>query len=95
MSVTVGLEVMTHGSLSVAQRRLDADAVSNQTDHMAVAGLTRLHRLHRLRVGAGRGSGQLNGVIYTEVLQLYQLTFRHPDVDSDTDMSSGHWLSIS
>lgn len=93
MGVTVGLEVMTHCSLPcLAPGRLDADAVSDQTDDMEVARLT---WVYRRRGRAGRRSSQLNGIIYTEVLQLNQLTFRHPLRDADTDMSGEHLLSMS
>lgn len=92
MGVTVGLEVMTHCSLPcLTAGPLDADAVSNQTDDMEVARL--VYRWRRGR--AGRRSSQLNGIIYTEVLQLNQLTFRHPVLDGDTDMSGERLLSMS
>lgn len=70
------------GVCSVAPWRLDADAVPNQTYHMEVAWLTRVWR------GPARGRcGQLDGVVHAEVLELDQLTFRHPVIDED--MSGG------
>lgn len=84
MCVTVGLEIMAHSSLSCAMAGcLDADVVSNQTDDAVVAGPTLVSG--RRGYVDGR-SGQLDGIIYAEVLQLDQLTFRHPDFDTAMQM---------
>lgn len=80
MGLTVGLEVVTQVILPVTRRRLNADAVSDQSDHVEAAGLA---GAPGRRGRAGRGGSQLDGVIHSEVLQLDQLTFRHP-----VDMSS-------
>lgn len=74
MCVTVGMEVVTHSSLSgVTSRGLERYAVPNQTDG-AVVTLGRVYG--RCDDVDGRGS-QLDGIIDAEVLQLNQLTFRH------------------
>lgn len=84
MGATVGLEVVTnHGVSSVKPRRLDADTVPNQTHHMEVAWLTRVYR----RGPTWSRCSQLDGVIHAEVLELDQLTFRHPVIHGD--MSGG------
>lgn len=77
MSVSIGSEVMTQ-----AARRLDADAVSHQTHHVEGAGRGGGGGVGRWRGGAWRGGSQLDGVVHTEVLQLDQLAFRHPDMPS-------------
>lgn len=70
--VVVGLEVVPCGPLPwVTDGHLNADSVSNQTDGVVVAGLD--------GGCGGRGGGcQLDGVINAEVLQLNELTVRHP-----------------
>lgn len=89
MSMTVGLEVMAHSRLScLTAGRLDDDAVSNQTNDSEGAGLT---CDRRRRSGAGCRSSQLDGIIQTEVLQLDQLTLRHPVLYTHTVMSGQHW----
>lgn len=80
VGVIVGLEVVTvPGILGVALRRLDADAVPNQTHYLKVAWLTLVYRWGP----TWSRCGQLDGVVNAEVLELDQLTFRHPVVDED------------
>lgn len=82
MSVTIGLEIMTHCCLSsVALRRLNADTVSDQTDDVEGARMTWVHG----HGSTGHRRSQLDRIIYTEVLKLNQLTFRHPVINEDTD----------
>lgn len=88
VGVTVGLEFVTiPGIPGVALRRLDADAVPNQTHYLEVAWVTRVCR----RGPTWSGCSQLDGVVHAEVLELDQLTFRHPVVDGDT---SGSYSTI-
>lgn len=90
LGLTVGLEVVTNlGVSSAAPRRLDADAVPNQTHHMEVAWLTRVWR-RPMR----ERCGQLDGVVHAEVLELDQLTFRHPVVDEDTSGGESSYYRI-
>lgn len=87
MSMAVGLEVMTQDRFyCVTSGCFDADAVSNQTNNMEGAGLT---WVYRRRGCAGCRGSQLNRIVYTEVLQLNQFTFRHRVLDR-----SGCLLSI-
>lgn len=88
LGVTVGLEVMTdHRVLCVGLRRLNADAVADQTDGVEVAGLT------AWRCRSGRRCSQLNGIIYAQVLQLNQLTLGHPVLCKHTEMSGESFQS--
>lgn len=73
MGATVGPEVVTNHGAS-KPRRLDADAVPNQAHHVEVARLTQVYR----RGPARCRRGQLDVIIHAEVLELDQLTFRHP-----------------
>lgn len=80
VGVTVGLELVTRrGVSSLETRSLDGDAVSDQTHHMEEAWV--VGRGRRRRTGHGRS--QLDGITHTEVLQLDQFTFRHPDLEGD------------
>lgn len=80
VGVIVGLEVVTiPGITGVAPRCLDTDAVSNQTHYLKVAWLTWVYRWGP----TGSRCSQLDGVVHAEVLELDQLTFRHPVVDED------------
>lgn len=82
LGLTSGLEVMTrHRVLCVVLRRLDADVVADQTDGAKVTGLSGGRRR------SGRRCSQLDGIIYAQVLQLYQLTLGHPLLWKDTEMS--------
>lgn len=77
VSATEGLEVVTHcGLWLVTSGSFDADAVSHQTDDVEGAGRAAARRRR------GRRSSQLDGIMYTEVLELDQLTFRHPVLDT-------------
>lgn len=89
MGVTVGLEVVTHCSVSCVTM-LDAHAISNQTHNVA-----RATRMYGCRGSAGHRCSQLNWIINTEVLQLDQLTFGHPVLGRDTDMSGEHLWSMN
>lgn len=79
MGATAGLEVVTtRGVSGVKARRLDSDAVPDQTHHLEGARLTRV-----CRRGLLWSIGQLDGVVHAEVLELDQLPFRHPVVHGD------------
>lgn len=73
MGATIGLEVVTNHGVSKPWR-LDADAVPNQAHHVEVARLTRVYRRGPTRCRRS----QLDVIIHAEVLELDQLTFRHP-----------------